>query len=54
MHNTQAGYISFKKDLQMQDITAWLKQINLYANVQTCIAKLALNANFQLAILDCS
>ena len=54
-HNTQAGYISCRQVPLLQDIAAWLKQTNSYANVQTCIdiAKLVLYADLNLAVLYC-
>ena len=55
MQNTQTGYVACRQGPLLQDITAWLKQINSYANVQTCIdtAKLALDADLNLAMLHC-
>ena len=55
LQNIQTGYISCRQGLSLQDIAAWLKQINLYANMQTCIAtaKLALDANLNLTMLHC-
>ena len=52
---TQTGYVSCRQGPPLQDIAAWLKQINLCANVQTCIAieKPALDANLNLIVLHC-
>ena len=54
-HNTQAGHISYRQGPPLQGISAWLKQINLCANMQTCIdiSELALDANLNLAMLHC-
>ena len=53
--NEQTGYASCRQSPLLQDITTWLRQINSYANVQTCIAtaKSALDANLNLAMLHC-
>ena len=55
VHNTQAGYISYRQGLLLREITSWLKQTNSYANMPTCIAiaKLALDANSKLTLLHC-
>ena len=56
LQNTQTGYVSCRQGLLLQDIVAWLKQINSCANVHTCIAteKSALDAKLNLAMLHCS
>ena len=53
--NTQTGYVHYRQGPVLQYITAWLNQINSYANVQTCTAieNLALDANLNLAMLHC-
>ena len=55
MHNTQAGYISYRQGPPLHCIAAWVKQINSCANVQPCIdiAKLALDVDLNLAVLHC-
>ena len=56
MQNIQTGYVPYGQGPLLQDISAWLKQINSCANVQTCIAieKSALDANLNLAMLYCT
>ena len=51
--NTHTGYISCRKGPPIQDIAAWLEQINLCGNMQTCKAtiKSALDANLSFAVL---
>ena len=49
VQNTQTGYVSCRQSLSLYDISAWLKQINSCANVQTCTAtaKSALDVKFE-------